>query len=206
MRRTRGLRRLSPDSVALRTEFARLVFRVWKAGAAARRDELIRLKNRGTETPLETFLTHAPSAAATVSTELPRGIVVEENHRVRLTLGRAESSVPVAKRRYDGDARGLAKQLHDIYYEYATVDQTLDRIAEQYLRDEELRLIDQIDSTGLIDNPRATDAFREGMTRASDTLRAARPARVKLERVKFEAERKRILDILANADPVAARR
>jgi hypothetical protein len=203
-RRTKGLRRLAPDSVALRTEFARLVFRVWQAGAIARRDELVRLKNRGPGTPLDGFLAHAPAAAAAASTEPPRGIVVEEDHRVRLTLGRAESSVPVVERRYDRDARGLAQRLHDVYNEYANVEQALDRIAEQYLRDEELRLIDEIDSTGLIDNPRHTDAFREGMARASAKLRAARPARLKLARAEFEAERKRLLDIFATTPEIVS--
>jgi hypothetical protein len=197
LRQTREQRRASPKNETLRAQFAQHIFRVWRAGATARRDELERLKKRGSGTPLEVFLSRAP-VISRAAADVPR-IEVNANHSVRLVLGRTESTVRVVERDNSSDPRG--QRLHDLYYEYETLDQELDRAADQKLRDKELELIDRINSDALIDDARQTDAFRVGRAAAVKNISGERQAAEPRERARIQSEIKGILDKLATPDP-----
>jgi hypothetical protein len=116
-----GRARSTPHDPALRREFEARLERIALAEAIVRRDELMRLRDRVTDTPFERFVALS-TAVSRPTAHGARPIAVPQGHMVRVTLGGAEHVVPVALRPHGAHGRGLAQQLHDIHYELKRLD------------------------------------------------------------------------------------
>jgi hypothetical protein len=99
----------------------------------------------------------------------------------------------------------LAERLHEVHYQNRTLETDLYQFDQQRLREIELALLDEIGSTDLAGNPRATEAFRLRKAQAETNLNTTRPSRLKEQRAELAARRESILRQMAGSPPSAAR-
>jgi hypothetical protein len=194
MTRTEGLRRTAPESAELRRQAAWAIHNVWVAGATARRDELVRLRNRSPLTPFQRFLAHAPAIVrppelGVMPIALPTG-------RISARTGAAVSEVAVVSPPIQLGA-ALAEELHDVHYRLRTIEARLDEQDRQALAEFAVTLQRTIAAAGAAVSPRETADFRDGMADAAKDLRDERPGKVERLRAELERRRTEILQRMA---------
>jgi hypothetical protein len=96
----------------------------WRAGARARHDELVRLRDVDLESPFQRTAALAPEiprprldAAATLA--LPAG------RTLHVRLGSTAATAAVVDRPYEAGGAGPVRELHDVHYLLRTLDEFL---------------------------------------------------------------------------------
>lgn len=111
LRETASRRTLAPNHPDLRRQAAWHLHRAWMSGAIARRNELVRLRDRSPESPYQRFSRHAPALDAAPNSEVLT-VRVAAGQRLTARLGATTREAPVSM----SQGMALAKELYDVHF------------------------------------------------------------------------------------------